>query len=668
MVIQRALFVFLFTCLFSAAFADGPDWLRTARIAGFGMHETIKDVDLDELLDGFAAQHVNVLECDTSLSDYLDVEGFEYQCEFIKRIVKRAHAHGLKVVWYYPTLECVTPDGEIKPHSMQKDHPEWVQRNFDRKTYNYFYGSKAFWVEPHDESAWLCPNTSFGDFYYKRLEKLAHTGLDGIWLDVPLRNTIVGEWTCSCPSCIAKFKAETGMEFPTAVDFHNPSFRRWIKWRHENLADFLEGAAKTVHRIDPKMRIIVEVVSTDHLINTREGLDATFFSDDLDIVWEVDAISDTTSMKDAKVEDWLCLFTAYRFCRGISRDRSSWAFSYGFADDDAQLAMASVLAAQCNPYETRIPEMCTSVGKKFRSTMFGWIEAYSDEIYHSRSKADIALLYSPSTRDLIDGDLDGGFYISEAPPSPAYRWWIKAPEMSLLYSNYMCEYRGWALMLIKDHVPFNVFSLNQMTAADLAPHRTLVLPRAVCLTTAQTELLLKYVARGGNLIVTGNDSGTFESIDKQLAQSQWRELRKNGAPSISHGKGRIVFLSELPGKDFLNRLYRERNPRIHPVLEETGITPWIDGRAEAYIQAYQLGKKTICQLVNFGWVSNKDKKAVPAKINLSIPWPHGQEVKSVIFTSPEKSGGRPVQFTQSGDAIQCEVEVLINGLLIIERK
>ncbi len=667
-VVKRIIFILLSAWLSAAAFADEPDWLHTARIAGFGLHETIKDVDLDDLLDSFAAQHVNVLECDTSLSDYMDDAGIDYQCAFIKRVVAHAHARGLKVVWYYPTLECVTPDGEIKPHSMQKDHPEWLQRNFDRKTYNYFYGSKAFWVEPHDESAWLCPNTPYRDYYYRRLEKLARTGLDGLWLDVPLFNTIVGEWTCSNDACMQKFKAETGMEFPKEVDFHDLSFRRWIEWRHKTLADFLEGAAETVKRVDPKMRIIVEVVSTDHLINTREGLDPTFFSGNLDIVWEVDAISDTTGMRDANVEDWLCLFTAYRFSRGISRDKSRWAFSYGYANDDAQLVMASVLAAQCNPYETKIPEMCASVGRRFRAKMFGWLEAHSDEIYHSRSTAEIALLYSPQTRDLVDGDLDGGFYMSEAAPSPAYRWWVKAPEMSLLYSDYMAEYRGWALMLVKDHVPFDVFSLNQATADDLAPHRAVVVPRAVCLAPEELRLLLDYAERGGTLIVTGNDSGTFAAIDRQLARSQWQSLAKNGARSVPHGKGTVIFLSELPGKDFTNALYRERNPRVHPVLAQAGIKPWITGRTEVYIQAYQLGKKTICQLVNYGWVSNKDKKAVAAKVRLSLPWPGGREIKSVIYTSPEKSGGSPVRFQQTGGTVQCEVEVLINGLLIIEQK
>jgi hypothetical protein len=168
--------------------------------------------------------------------------------------------------------------------------------------------------------------------------------------------------------------------------------------------------------------------------------------------------------------------------------------------------------------------------------------------------------------------------------------------------------------------------------------------------------------------VTGDDSGTFETMYQQLAQGHWQSLKTNSKNPVSHGKGRIFFVGGLPGKDYVYGLYRERNPRLPPVLEQANITPWINGKAEVYIQAFQLKKKMICHLVNFGWVSRDDKKAAPVTVTLSLPWPRGQEIKHMTVASPEQPEGRTVPFKRVGDTIQCEVEVLINSLVIIEQK
>jgi hypothetical protein len=646
--------------------AEENNWLKTARIAGLGLYETLKDVDLETMLDNLVRQHVNVIECDTSLSDYLDDKGFRRQVEFIKKVTSRAHEKGLKVVWYYPTLESITPAGEKKPTSMQKDHPDWVQRNFDRRTYNYFYGSKVFWVELNDESAWLCPNSPYKEYYYNRVKQLAATGLDGLWFDVPLFNSIAGEWTCTCEYCQEKFKTETGMAFPKALNFKDPSFFRWIVWRHETIADFLAGIQNTIKTIDPEMEVIIEVVSIDHLINTREGLDVTFFNPDLHVVWEVDAISDTTSMKDARVEDWLCMFTAYTYCKGISKTRAHWAFSYGFREDDAQMVMASALAAQCNPYETRIPRMCTTIGENYRGKMFGWIKNNSDYIFQSVSGADTAILYSPHTRDLIDGHRNGGFYISDGRPNPSYRWWLEDPEMSLPRSRYLSEYRGWAIMYIKQHIPFDIHAVNQVTLEELSAYKTVILPGAACLSRAQRDLLLDFAARGGKLIVTGEESGTYNLSGKKLDTGLWHSFTGGTEKADSDTPGNIVFIKDHPGKEFIKRLVREQNPPPHPMLQTEDIQSWIKDQPEIYIQAYELGDKVICHLVHYGWTRNKDKAPFSQTATLSIPRDAKKKIKQIRWSSPETKDFADLPFTQKGNRVECDIEVFINALVVIE--
>jgi len=660
------IFIFLFFSCLQPATADEHNWLHTARLAGLGLHETITETELEEIIDDYVRQGVNVLECDTSLSDYMDDKGFEKQVEFIRKVVQMGHEKGLKVVWYYPTLESVTPDGLIRDSSMQKDHPDWVQMNFDRKTFNYFYGAKAFWVEPMDESAWLCPNSPYRDYYFRRVEKLAGTGLDGIWFDVPLFNSIVGKWPCADSWCINKFEAETGMKFPQKLDFSDPSFRRWLLWRHQTLADFLKEAHIAAKKVNPEIRSIIEVVSTDHLINTREGLDATFFSPDLDIVWEVDAISDTTSMKDAPLMDWLCMFTAYKFCKGISENRASWAFSYGFRDDDAQLVMASVVAAQCNPYETRIPQMCTSVGQDYRTKMYQWLKTYSDAIFTSKSKAQVAILYSPNTRNLIDGHLDGGFYMSKGKPSPAYRWWVKSPEASLLYANYLSEYRGWAIMMIKNFIPFDILSTNQVTKDELQNYRSIILPRAVSLSDKQKNLFLSYVSGGGKLIITGADSGSYDETGNKRELNIWNDFVQSGNRGANYKKGNVFFINNLPGKEYINSKNTGITQNIRLLLEKADVFPLVQGNADVYVQTYQKDNKTILHLLNYGWVENEDRKAVPVTVDLSIPWARGKKVLNVTQSVPGWKIPKTISFSHEDNRLNFQIETRINSLVIIQ--
>jgi hypothetical protein len=650
------------------------DWVAYARIAGVGLHETISDSELEITLTSLVEEGVNVIECDSSLSDYMKDDVFDMEIAFIRKVVNLAHKKRLKVVWYFPTLEVISPDGAIKANSMQKEHPDWVQRNFDRESYNFFYGTKAFWVEPNDESAWMCPNTPYKEYYIKRIELLAQTNLDGLWLDVPLFNSIVGKWPCSCSWCINLFKTQTGMSFPRKVDFTNKAFKRWLLWRHETLSDFLKEINEAARKVNPKIRCLIEVVSTDHLINTLEGLDATYFDPNLDIVWEVDAISDTSSMRDASLMDWLCMFTAFKFCRGISENRARWAFSYGFRNDDAQLVMSSLIAAQCNPYETRIPQMCTSVGSDYRTNMFHWMKDHSDVLFDSKSSAEVCLLYSPQTRDFIDGHLSGGFYVTEVPPSPELRWWVKEPEMSVIYTNYLSEYRGWASLLINNFFPFDILATNQLTETKLQQYKTVILPRAVSLSHKEIPLLLSFVSQGGKLIVTGKDTGHLDEKGEKRHNNLLMEIiNRNGSGSffkkdkeVAHGQGRIFYLNYLPGKKYLQNNSKSLKKNCRTILEKCGVFPYVEGNPGIYIQSYKLDNKTILHMIHYGWVENEDKNAFSVKVAVSIPWPDNKKIVKVVQSSPDQQQSKTIPVLRDGTHLNFTIETTINSLVIIE--
>jgi hypothetical protein len=84
-------------------------------------------------------------------------------------------------------------------------------------------------------------------------------------------------------------------------------------------------------------------------------------------------------MREARPDDWLSLIGMSKFEKGASGEKQSWMFTYGRNPDDALLVMAEALASGNNPYETKVPQMASTVGATYRKLMFSWIEQRSSK-------------------------------------------------------------------------------------------------------------------------------------------------------------------------------------------------------------------------------------------------------------------------------------------------
>ena len=130
------------------------EWVREARIAGVDADPSMDMAAVKQILLERKSQNVSVLEVDSGLSNIMTDDQFAAQVTFLDNVAKQAHALGMHAVIYYPSLEVLTPNGESLPHSMYKDHPDWVQRGLGGEP-NVFYGGKEHWVEPGAESVKL---------------------------------------------------------------------------------------------------------------------------------------------------------------------------------------------------------------------------------------------------------------------------------------------------------------------------------------------------------------------------------------------------------------------------------------------------------------------------------------------------------------------------------
>jgi hypothetical protein len=533
----------------------GPSWLRHARVAGIEAYVGQTACELKPILDELADEHVSVVEVDPELSAYLTEEEFASQVKLLDLIAKGCHMRGMRAVAYYPTLEVLTSNAENVPHTMHKDHPDWVQISIDGKP-NVFVGGggRVFWVEPGQESAWLCPSTGYRDYFNKRVVALAGTALDGVWGDVPLFSDIVGVWPCVCPVCKSRFKQDTGLGVPVDVNWNDPGFRRWIEWRHHVIWDFEQQVVKAAKAARSDFEVIIETVTMDYNAGTVQGLDGAS-ADDGKVyrVWEVDAVSDATAMRHADADDWISMAVMMRHGRCASAPRPSWIFSYGLEEDDAEHVMALAVVTGNNPYESKIPVMNTRVSHEYRKRMFGWLER-NVAIYDAQSVNSTAVIFSSASRDFLDRNSGVGLYTSLNPSDKL--WWSTRQLDSAKELAYLGDYRGMCKTLIHAHIPHDVVTSPHATDDVISRYKLLVAPSLVAVSDELATRLEKWVNQGGTLVLTGADAGSYDEVGNQRLQPKLVQLfgitPASGWTQMPHGKGNVLHTSDRAGKTFFN--------------------------------------------------------------------------------------------------------------------
>ena len=249
----------------------------------------------------------------------------------------------------------------------------------------------------------------------------------------------------------------------------------------------------------------------DYNAATGIALDGSTLKNDEGItqVWELDAISDDTGMRNAQEDDWISMIAMNKFARAASGTKPAWMFGYGKQADDAELVMAEILAAGNNYYETKIPEMATSVGPAYRTKMFGWIEDNSTYLYERQTAAKVAIYYSPPSRDYVDQNGGVGLYVTTTKPAGLASWWTDAASDSAYSRQYLAEFRGIVKALVHSHIPFDV--IVEPDQAELNQYESIVLPDLEAISAAKADLIRQYVSGGGHIVVTGpNPTGLDE--------------------------------------------------------------------------------------------------------------------------------------------------------------
>jgi hypothetical protein len=620
-----------------------PDWLKDARIAGAELFSEMTAGEIAKNVKALADQNVTVIEGDSDLSRLLTETEFEKELSLMRRYSEAAHQMGMKVVWYYPALEVLTPNAKATKLSMYQTHPDWVQRGLDGRP-NVFIGDKrhkkrVHWVDPGTESAWMSLHSGYADAFMERVKRIAATGIDGIWLDVPIYNDIAVAWADSHPAAAAKFQADSGSPIPKAVDWNDPVWRRWVAWRHQEITNFVLRVRDAATSVANDFPIVVETVTLDYDSTTMLGLDGTAMKQEPGLiqVWEADAVSDRTGMREAKPDDWISLIGMFKFAKGASGNKPSWMFTYGKEPDDALLVMAEALATANHPYETKIPLMTTTVGPAYRKRMFSWIKREGQRLFESQSLAKVAVYYSPESRDYIDKSTGSGLFANTKNKDPL--WWSSEQEDSVYGRTYLAEYRGIIKWLTNNHIPFDIIA--RPDAAELSRYQTIIAPSLGAITDEEANLLDEYVAAGGDLVVTGPRPTMLDALGSERQQATLKSLPLRQAAEALDitnsvpGAQRVVHIPELLGKAYLASDGGAAGRSIDEILAgylHSPITTSAD--KSVHLELRRLGNEILVHLINPERLWNK-KAPASRMVTVSVELPADAVVSAVQLTSPE---------------------------------
>ena len=281
--------------------------------------------------------------------------------------------------------------------------------------------------------------------------------------------------------------------------------------------------------------------------------------------------------------------------------------------------------------------MTTTVSAAYRKRMFSWIKQEQRRLFESSSAAKLAVYFSPESRDYVDRAAGTGLFATTK--SKDQLWWSTEPENSVYSLTYLAEYRGIIKWLVHNHVPFDI--VVRPDAAELSRYDAVIAPSLAAISDQDADLLDRYVAAGGHLIVTGASPAALDefgnprgaSILKSLAQRDGTHLSALASPAPAGTNA--VHTAELVGKSYLTSGSAAASQAIRELLGKHAHSP-IETNADksVHIELRTAGHEMLLHLINPERLWNA-KAARKQDVTVSIELPGDVTVADVRLTSPE---------------------------------
>ena len=481
--------------LAAAVRCDEPaqNWTHYVRIGAYGLERN----SAESIVRNAQTSHVFGIEVDNDIpgryESFLDPTE---KLNAIRAVAARAHEANNKAFVYIAGTECITANADKTPHTLAKDHPDWLQRKITGEP-AIFGGGTAFWISKGDEDVWISPYaTEWRKTYMQRVRQIAATGIDGIYVDIPYWMTHFDGWENTWASfddfTVAAFHTKTGLDARRDLklgDFSDPNFRKWIDFRIETFTVFMRDIRDNARAVNPAIMVIPEIYPGIEEEAVRVGADVYQLYGVVDAIAHEYSFGSGGHMASSRTQlAWFLYQAGMLSFRAFAEGKATWLLNYSWDGDkgvDPREAMKNLFMSQVmagvNVWDAPGHSMAGSNNLPTRTAVFQWIEQHEKTFYRPRSPMHpVGVYFSPASRNYDAGD-------------------------------FLASYRGVLLLLLQKHREFQI-----VTPRTLAGFRgeVLVLPNVSVLPETDKSQLQAFVSNGGRLVITGADATGFANSDR----------------------------------------------------------------------------------------------------------------------------------------------------------
>jgi len=548
--------------LCAATRADAPvqNWTNYVRIAAYGLGPN----NADHIVRDATASGASGIEVDNDIpgryESFLDPT---QKLKAIRSVAEAAHQAGNKAFVYIAGTECITANAKDSPHSVLKDHPDWLQKKITGES-AVFGGGAAFWISPGDEDVWITPYApAWRKIYMERVRQIAATGIDGIYVDIPYWMTHFDGWEDSWasfdPYTLATFQAQYGLDARKDVvlgDFSNAGFRKWVTFRIDTFTDFMREIRQNARSVNPAIMVIPEIYPGIEQEAVRVGADVYELYGVVDAIAHEYEFGDGDHMASSRTQlDWFLYQAGMLTFRAFAHGKATWILNYSWDGDKnvspieaMRTLAASQLVAGANFWDAPGHTMAGSNDAATRKQIFDWIAKHEKTFYLPRTPMHpVGIYFSPASRNFDAG-------------------------------RFLPSYRGTVLLLLQNHLEFQIVTPRTLSDFHGA---TLVLPDVSILDNSEHVQLSEYLTRGGKLVVSGVDSTglpvaqNISRFSDSPATSYLRALEKD-FPTASHNKP----------AEFLTALSQSTDLSITASPLIASNTALVDGRPHIFLMNF----------------------------------------------------------------------------------
>jgi hypothetical protein len=388
----------------------------------------------------------------------------------IKRLFDLCNADGMDVVAYYSL---------IYNNWAYDKHPDWRMINLDGSPSRE--KADGSMMSGGGRYGLVCPNNKdYREFLKKQFSELVSVyEFKGIYLDMTFWPMV-----CYCPSCLARYKEETGRMPPEFIDWTDREWLDFQKKREEWMTDFACFATRELKKLRPETTVEHQssIASFDWSFGvTEEAAGASDFTGgDLYGGFEQESFVcklyyDITSNQPFEYQTSRCDPSLFDHTTTKSTEMLKLFAYLTYAHHGAFFAIDAI-----DPRGTMNERVYETLGEVFSETM-----EYEPYLSTGKLAADVALYFS---------------YASKMDFRNNQRRRAQIISFEEKYQHIECVF-GAAKALRNAHIPFRIITHRDLKS--LSRNRVIIFTDVVFLSPEEEDALVEYVRQGGSLYMSG---------------------------------------------------------------------------------------------------------------------------------------------------------------------